>query len=502
MRPWVGLVLTVGAMAQTTPTLYVQNAADSSQMAVAPGSIITLSPVSAAASRVPVDPSLIKVTLQPQGSSQIYSAVLLPNAPFPFAWAVVPDAMPTGPATVTLAIIGSASLSTSVTITPAAPGLFTAGRNGYGPALAQNITESAAPALNQLTNPALPGGIVTLWGTGLGASKTSDVRVEIAGETVAASYAGRAPGLPGVDQINFQLPADVYLGCYVPVDIRIGGVVSNQVTLAINSTPGVCAHPLGLSYSDLQTLDQGGQVFMGELQIGSNGNPPVGYALFYSHDAAAVFRAAGTQAPVAEPSCAMGSADVKVLLLGPGPSNGDAGPALTLTGPDGRSFAISDRGEGNGIYGGAPSPLTAQFYIAGTWQIAAPGGRDIAAFLQSFTLPPPVRWNPPNVINRSSDVTIQWSPQGYAVSDLVTISLSAPPAPTQLTCSAFGLTGQLVLPSSLLQMLPAAQGYLFSMQVAPLRVARVRFALPLTTGASAPAVIDYSISDSRLVTIQ
>jgi uncharacterized protein (TIGR03437 family) len=55
--------------------------------------------------------------------------------------------------------------------------------------------------------------------------------VTIAGLTASVTYSGLAPGLVGVYQITVQAPAGLPTGNQ-PVQITIGGVVSNTATIA------------------------------------------------------------------------------------------------------------------------------------------------------------------------------------------------------------------------------------------------------------------------------
>jgi len=491
MKLWAALLLSVGAMAQTPPRLSVQSAVGGSQSAVAPGSLLTVIVFSAGFPH-PVDPSLIQVTLQSQGSGQIYSAELVPNAPYyPFVWAIVPDAMPPGPATATLAITGSSSLSTSVMIAPVAPWLFSVGQNGYGPALAQNVLASAAPALNQLTNPALPGGLITLWGTGLGSASTADVAIDVAGTIVPATFAGRSPGLPGVDQINFQLPADSYTGCYVSVTLHAGTVTSNSVTLSIDPTPGACAHPLGLSHSELQTLDSGGYLPVGSLSL----QPPRIEFLFTHADAELIFVFSQPQAPPrfgCEPPSLVGGA----FLFG----GGDAGRRLTLTGP-GAGFELA---ESFGVY--SPARRSDPTLLPGVWQISAPGGKDIGPFEQSFTLPPSPHLTS-TAFSGSGDFTATWDPKGYSGDDVMTVQLGNPDPyygvffVPNVSCTAPAAEGSLVMPGALLASAGAKASGTLQLSVLPLPTARVIFRAPLTTGGTFPIVISYSLSTTQPLTL-
>ena len=62
--------------------------------------------------------------------------------------------------------------------------------------------------------------------------------------TVPPWYKRRAPGLVGIDQLNFQLPLDAPEGCAVPLK-AIGGSFkySQSVTISIHKGGGACQDP-------------------------------------------------------------------------------------------------------------------------------------------------------------------------------------------------------------------------------------------------------------------
>ena len=62
---------------------------------------------------------------------------------------------------------------------------------------------------------------------------TSAVSVLVNGTSVAASYAGLAPGPVGLFQVNAQIPESVAAGNAVMPAVSVGGAVSNSVTIAI-----------------------------------------------------------------------------------------------------------------------------------------------------------------------------------------------------------------------------------------------------------------------------
>jgi uncharacterized protein (TIGR03437 family) len=152
--------------------------------------------------------------------------------------AVIPYFGATNPTThVQVEYQGVRSDPFQIAVSPTAPGLFTADASGQGPAAA--------------SSPAQRGSVVTLWATGEGLTDPpgvdgrlaigvvpkplAAVSVTIGGQPATVQYAGAAPGeMPGLFQINAQIPMNVQPGNQVPVQITVGaGTSQNGVTLAI-----------------------------------------------------------------------------------------------------------------------------------------------------------------------------------------------------------------------------------------------------------------------------
>ena len=135
-----------------------------------------------------------------------------------------------------------------ISLTPTAPGLFTADASGKGQGA---ILNDDGTTRNSPGAPAKPGSVVILWGTGEGLTDppgvdgriASDVlpkplapvSVTIGGLPATVEYAGAAPGnIPGVFQINAHMSQNVVPGDQVPVQVKIGGRVSQDgVTFAV-----------------------------------------------------------------------------------------------------------------------------------------------------------------------------------------------------------------------------------------------------------------------------
>lgn len=173
-------------------------------------------------------PGPARVTVRFQSGNLSVAARVL-SVSGPTALVVVPETLPTAAARVTLLLDGREMASGTITVLRAAPGVFTLGGNGLGPAAAQNI-DTPGVSTNGLTNPALPVSFVTLWLTGLGGAAAAEVTVELAGAPLPTAFVGRhpRPGLDQIDQINVRPPGNVAFGCYVPFTVRVGQAASNR----------------------------------------------------------------------------------------------------------------------------------------------------------------------------------------------------------------------------------------------------------------------------------
>jgi len=115
---------------------------------------------------------------------------------------------------------GNSIASIPAPIAAAAPGLFSAAANSDG-------------TLNSPASPAPRSSIVTLYGTGEGASGLP-ISVTIAGAAAEVLYAGPAPGYPGLLQLNVRVPTGYFSGGDVPVLLTVGDASSQPgVTIAV-----------------------------------------------------------------------------------------------------------------------------------------------------------------------------------------------------------------------------------------------------------------------------
>ncbi len=163
--------------------------------------------------------------------------------------ALMPSSVTAALATLRLTYQGAKSNAITIQIANSAPGVFAVSSGGYGPGVIQNFISGPNQPNNSLVIPASPGQVLIIWGTGLGPVTFPDnvaptveniatpVTVTIGGQPATVQYAGRTPCCSGIDQVNVTVPANAPFGCWVPVSINAGGVVSNTTTMAI-AAPG------------------------------------------------------------------------------------------------------------------------------------------------------------------------------------------------------------------------------------------------------------------------
>jgi len=418
--------------------------------------------------------------------------------------AVLPSDFPLGPAEVTVIYNGESSDPVPVNIVESDVGIFTVAMNGRGPAVIQNYTSPTEQPLNQLTTPALPGQHLILWATGLGPISEPDniappvgtvnnnVEVEIAGQRLQPTYAGRAPTFPGVDQINVRLPDDGSIpeSCYTEVKVWTGDRASNTVTISTANEPGACKHPWGLPADKLAELDAGGRVGYGEISVARNvwdgftsASPSARVsASFRSMTAPLVAdRSAWIVPPRTQPGCALVTNGVYVgaiirwvdtpvfYTFPPYPESLrmvylDAGDVLLMEGPEAKSLPVP-KDENLDFTRYSVADLDPDFFTPGEWSVSGLGGQNVGAFLSKIYLPPPVVAELPGTIDRAQPLTIDWNTQGFTNEQAVRLTVTGyrddagagweSRRPVSVSCYVPANAGSVTVPVDVLQLIPA-----------------------------------------------
>ena len=143
----------------------------------------------------------------------------------------------------------------------------------------QNANSGTDQPVNTLTVGARPGQLVIIWGTGLGPVTENEatgarpgdmpsvpVEVYVGGKRADVTYRGRSGCCAGIDQIVFTVPQGVE-GCYVPVVVKIGDVVSNFTTMTVSSRAGSCTDLSGMSANQLESAQRSGTLRTGGVSL-------------------------------------------------------------------------------------------------------------------------------------------------------------------------------------------------------------------------------------------
>ena len=225
----------------------VSNAAGvTPQPGVAPGSMISISGSNLAPAAVngpesPLAQALGGVTVH-IGDGLLPLAFVSPSQ----ITAELPTDLPPGPQTLAVSIVGLPDATASFTVARDAPGLYQQTVNNQPYALALHADGSlVTPA-----SPAAAGELISLYGTGFGATSPArpegfavpanppyvvldPVAVLVGSASLTPESVCAAPGRVGIDLVEFRLPSDAPSAASVSVQVTVNGVGSNVVVLPV-----------------------------------------------------------------------------------------------------------------------------------------------------------------------------------------------------------------------------------------------------------------------------
>ena len=494
----------------------------------------------------------VKITLTPTAGGSgttAYLVYLYNQSGVNQLAAVLPSTLATGNYNLTVTSnTNQTSTPVQVTVVQRKPGLISQDSSGTGLALVQNYVSASELDVDRFTtgavsgtkiSPGHPGQVLIAWGTGLGGVPGGDnvasqgydftkngatVQAIVGGQTIPAQYAGRAPGLAGADQINFQLPSNVPTGCAVSFQISVNGSLSNSTFIAIapDATSAACVVP-GFTTTQLQNFDNGGTYTIGSFSVDqiSETVPSVGnlkidtaggefvqfngfqlataasYA-FNPGGACQVFTFTGnanqTGTPTASPVTSKFLDAGKITLTGPAASSLSAVPLNE----DGTTFLYSLSIATEGIT--IPGQTNLGTIVAGTYSLHGAGGKDVGPFDASVTLGSPltITGGLPTTVTRSAGLNLSWT--GGNSADLVEIFGSSGTStggtnPTvtvsEFYCLTTAGTGGINVPSSITTQLPATgsatlggYGSIGVYTISNFNGSNGSFTAPLTAGGS------------------
>jgi uncharacterized protein (TIGR03437 family) len=405
--------------------------------------------------------------------------------------ALLPSSTPVGTGTVTVTYNSQTSATLPVTVVTSNFGIYTLSQGGSGPAV---VTTPGYKVIT-LTSPATPAETLILWGTGLGpysgneteppVEKPLNVKASVyVGDVLATiSYEGPSSS-PGLDQINFAVPAGV-TGCYVPIAVVVGGIVSNFGSISISTDGSTCSDPAGLPSSAINQVASTNSLKVGfiELQkIAFSATVPIlgsvdvkqdrGAAYFYDFNDQELLASRGLSSISSFNSCTVLVCNNSSTCI---PDNTalnvpqiSAGTQITITGPAGNAvlpLSSGKLGEYHGPLGSSTVVGGADFLQPGAYTASnGSGGASVGGFTADLTIGSPLTWTNQNTISalssvdRTKDLTITFS--GGATGDYVAILGSSTSATANVTvtliCTAPVSAGTFTIPAFVLSALPAS----------------------------------------------
>ena len=402
---------------------------------------------------------------------------------------LLPSNTPTGAGMFAVTYNGQTSTVVAHTVTVSVPGVFTIDSSGAGSGVftfPDYSVVSATPGPNcggpsTACGAANPGDTLSIWATGLGPIQGDDssgaglgvnmtnlpVQVWVGGVQAQVIYQGRSGCCIGEDQIAFTVPANVPVGCGVPVVVQINNVVSNTTVLPVANGSRSCPL-LDPSVASIDASVLHGTLPFAEVELDHLMNSPgpgfqdsaqFNFATFTVPTALQVF--AGTY--LSNPPLGTCGAQIITGNKAPNPifSNVaplDAGSTFKISGPNGSMTVNASLGQ-NVTLSSSGSYLT-----PGAYTLSGSGGKDIGPFNVTINLPAlPTLTNPVNgaglSVSRGKALNVTWTPNSSPgqVQILVTSYLNQNLGST-VACTAPISAGAFSIPPSALLALPTGTG--------------------------------------------
>jgi len=315
-----------------------------------------------------------------------------------------------------------------VTVVLDAGGIFAQEPRGCGQGAVLNVAPDGSVTLNTPDQSATPGGFVSIYGTGLGPvgfapgdghPAPSDPLTYFQVKPFAAvgldgfqrqvpylpAYAGRAPGLVGVDQVNLKIPDDAPEGCAVPLKLQAVTSTSQPVMISIRRGGGACQDAPEARFATLR--------WHKTVTTGPEPTTVAGHEMFTTSFGAAP---ENQVVPLPDPVPRAGYSRGR-LTPPPGPGCRNVAPraldagVLTLEGlPRGPLIVPPSSTTGEIVYA---ATLPAGSIQGRAVRVTAAGGAGVGAFQTGLSIPAPIQITTPlppgTVIRNTQPFRVTWT---------------------------------------------------------------------------------------------
>lgn len=360
--------------------------------------------------------------------------------------AILPSATPVGTGSMTVTYNGQTSATFPLTVVQSGFGILTMGGNGLGNAAVYDLNYNYITP----TNAANPGQVVYFWGTGQGPDPNDETRPIAAPQNLSSLpfefyignkqakviYHGRST-YPGLDQIAVEIPAGIS-GCYASAYAKTGNIMSNFVSIPVASEGRTCTDWFSTAADVDRLLGTGKtEVNMGWLYLVKfrSYTPSVGGqpARMVTQDSATgqfiqstPFDSSnwGSVGGFANPGCVVSTFRTQSPFSAPVLKRLDAGPAITLTLPDGTTRTVARQQISSYALSASDATPGQTLFIpstGGAFKFQVPGGADVGPAEVTINANNPMSWNEQTTVtavNRTQPLTVTWrggTPGGFVL---------------------------------------------------------------------------------------
>ncbi len=427
---------------------------------------------------------------------------------------------PAGSGTLTLTYNGQTSAPFPITVVDSNLGFYTLNSSGAGAGVATFHESVNVPSpFPSNTNAINPGDLVILWANGLGPVPFDEtigaefldmtnvpLKLFVNGQQVETIYRGRSPGCcTSVDNIYFYWPEPTQKAiipalqssnsCKSTISAQIGDHFSNLITVpsadAGTRTCSDVTEPGGgdtgspldslLTQADIDKFIQNGKFsfgFLGLTRTTSSTRDFSGTTVEQTEGGTGVFaefdtdinaaldgvgQYLGTQTcTTSQVTAAAGDID----FFGVPFRTLDAGPGMTISGPNGNNGLSKFSFGGLSIYMGQ---FPKGFLTQGTYSINSPGGPDVGQFMATAQVSNPLDWlnrDALMTVVRSNGFTATWTGPTTGWVTVSGESSSFDASTFQFTTKSFSCTapatqGSLTVPGNIASFVDASNATLF-----------------------------------------